>query len=129
MPATESHLPKLCRHKAKNRAFVRLNGETIYFGPWGSAEAREKYDRLVREWLANDRQLPAQIAPAVIDPTAYTIEELCADYLDFARSFYVKNGEMTDEAPRLQAAIRAWVGVEKFAEHHARVQGWYGEHR
>jgi hypothetical protein len=108
----DSHLPQLCRHKAKNRAFVRLNGETIYCGPWGSAEAREKYESLIRGWLANDRTLPEQpITPAAIIADAYTVDALCADYLEFAQQHYVKNGAVTDEVACLKSVIRVWVNL------------------
>lgn len=51
-------MPSYCRHKGKNRAFVRLGGETIYLGSYGSAASHEAYDKLIKEWLANGRTLP-----------------------------------------------------------------------
>jgi len=33
-------VPSYCRHRGKNRAFVRIQGDTIYLGRYGSAASR-----------------------------------------------------------------------------------------
>ena len=77
MPVSEAKIPKMCHHRSTGRAFVRFPGvpgqlkRMIYLGPWGSAVAQDRYDALVKEWLANDRQLPEAMAKA---PTQVTCQ-------------------------------------------------------
>lgn len=111
MPVQESKIPKMCRHKAKNRAFVRLPvGEgkrTIYLGRWGSAEAQDAYDKLMTEWLGNDRQLSPAVAAAPGQAAgAYTVGDLAADFLEHAQRYYVKNGSPTDELGCFRSALK-----------------------
>ena len=47
--------PKLCRNKARNFAYVTLNGKQIYPGKWGSPKAQAAYDRFLIEWLKNSQ--------------------------------------------------------------------------
>ncbi len=42
--------PKYRRHKAKGLAVVTLNGRDIYLGPYGSAESKSEYRRLIAEY-------------------------------------------------------------------------------
>ncbi len=46
-------VPKYRLHKGSGQALVQLNGHRIYLGKHGSEESREKYRRIVAEWLAN----------------------------------------------------------------------------
>lgn len=56
--------PSLRRHKPSGLAVVTLNGKDLYLGPWPATlrkappDARDAYDRLIAEWLANGRRLP-----------------------------------------------------------------------
>ena len=45
--------PAMCRCKGGKHARVRLGGREYYLGPWGSAEARVEYHRLLGEWANN----------------------------------------------------------------------------
>ncbi len=55
-------IPKLCRHKATGLAVVRLQGQDVYCGKFGSADAKAKYDTLILEWLQRGRILPPSIS-------------------------------------------------------------------
>jgi integrase len=44
------------RHVASGQARVTLDGHTHYLGKYGTSESREKYDCLIAEWLATNRQ-------------------------------------------------------------------------
>ncbi|MEX1015937.1 MAG: hypothetical protein WDZ31_04245 [Phycisphaeraceae bacterium] len=57
MPRLTTRPPRMYRDRG--RAYVKIDGQRIGLGRWGSDEARETYDRLIAEWLANDRRLPA----------------------------------------------------------------------
>src|ERR1035437_1428324 len=112
MPVKESHVHQMCQHKSSGRAFVRIDGRTRYLGRWGSADARDKYAALISQWLANDRTLPPEAAmPTAISPEVYTVEALCADYLEFAQGYYLKNGEATKEVGCLKLVIKLWANL------------------
>ncbi len=55
-------VPKYRVHKGSGQAVVTLNGRDHYLGVHGTRESRAEYNRIVGEWLANDRQLPALAA-------------------------------------------------------------------
>jgi hypothetical protein len=42
---------------------VTLDGRDFYLGPHGTEASRAEYDRLLGEWLANGRRLPASAGP------------------------------------------------------------------
>lgn len=53
MPRRTKSLPRIC--KAAGQSVVYLNGHRVYLGPHGSRLARERYDRIVAEWLQRGR--------------------------------------------------------------------------
>jgi len=58
MPKLRNTLPKYRRHKASAQAMVTLDGRDFYLGPLESKAGIVEYDRLIAEWLANNRRLP-----------------------------------------------------------------------
>lgn len=48
-------IPKYRLHRASGQAAVVLSGVWHYLGVYGSPESRERYDRLVADWLAGGR--------------------------------------------------------------------------
>ncbi len=56
MPRLAHQTPKYRKHKASGQAFVELNGHRHYLGPHRTKASKVEYDRLVSEWLANNRQ-------------------------------------------------------------------------
>ena len=99
MPAKPPSIPKLRHHKGSGQALVVIDGKSIYLGKYGTAQAQEQYDRAVAEWLCNGRRV-AQDAPGL------TIAETILAYWNFARTYYRKNGETTDELYGIKAAMR-----------------------
>ena len=106
MPAsTNPHVPAYRHHKPSGLASVRIDGRDIYLGPHGTPESRAEYKRVIAEWLANHKAEPSslngngQAATRVVD-------ELIAAYLDFAKSYYVKNGALTGEYRNIGDALR-----------------------
>ncbi len=59
MPKLKHVSPKYRLHRASGQAVVTLNGHDHYLGPWKSKASEVEYDRLVGEWLAAGRRLPA----------------------------------------------------------------------
>ncbi len=89
MPRLLNTPPKLRLHKASGQAVVSINHRDFYLGPWQSKASRIEYDRLIGEWLANNRQLPAEV------DSPLSINELIAAYWKFAERYYVKDGRPT----------------------------------
>lgn len=102
MVRSSTSIPKHCRHKAKNLGYVRLSGQVLYTGPWASAEAEQKYNRLVAEWLARGRRLP----PSALAGPGYRIADLVADYWVHAEQYYRKDGKPTREIANIRAAMK-----------------------
>jgi integrase len=82
--------PSLRRHKPSAQAVVTLNGKDHYLGPWPATLrkpppcAREAYDRLIAEWLANGRRL----ADPAADAAALTVNELILAFWRHAEQHY-----------------------------------------
>ena len=101
MPRLSKALPKYRKHKATGRAIVTLSGTDHYLGPHGTKASKLEYDRLIGEWLANGRRMPT-----VSIETPISILELCAEYLRFCKTYYVKRGKPTGEQAGVRAAMR-----------------------
>jgi integrase len=95
--------PSYRLHKASGQAVVTLHGKDYYLGPHGSLESRTRYERIVSGWMASP-DTPVQIEPDLAG--ALTVVELAAQYLRWASTYYVKNGEPTTELRNVKRAIR-----------------------
>lgn len=93
-----SRIPPYSQHKPTRQAYVRLSGQHVYLGVYGSPESKDEYNRIVAEWLANGRRLP--VAPEVISVT-----ELCELYWKYASTRYVKDGQPTSTLDHVKSAI------------------------
>src|SRR4051812_25912725 len=98
-----SHIPSYRYHKARQCAVVTIAGKDHYLGRYDSPESRERYHRLVAEWLATVSPAPAAGQPA---PAPLTVDELILRYWEFARTYYVKHGAPTSEQDTLRQALR-----------------------
>jgi integrase len=79
---------------------VTLCGKDLWLGKYNSPESRQKYNRLVAEWLANGRTLP-------VAPEDVTIVELVARFWTHAETFYRHpDGTQTGEAGNFKQALR-----------------------
>ena len=64
MPGVPHAQPPAYRlYKRTGQAVVTLDGNDLYLGPYGSAESRQEYDRLIAEWLTNGRSRPLVQSP------------------------------------------------------------------
>jgi integrase len=104
-------IPKHCPHKASNRGVVRLNGQDHYTGPWNTADADSAYERLIGEWLANGRALPAEpVADRTSTGTAGTgptIAELILAFWRHAEIHYRHaDGTPTSELANYRQSLR-----------------------
>lgn len=102
--APHSNVPKYGFHKASGQARVLLRGHEVYLGPHGSAESREKYDRLIAEFLAAGRNV--NLMPSVTRQDRFCVIDLIAAFKDHAESYYVKDGEPTKTIANLRNTCR-----------------------
>lgn len=93
-----SSAPRYCRHKATEQAVVRLAGRDIYLGKYGTAASQEAYRRVIAEWTQHGGALPSE-------HHEFTVVELLAAYLRFAKTYYRKHGKPTSEISTLKRAL------------------------
>ena len=88
-------------HKASGQAIVTLSGHDHYLGLHDSPASHSAYERLIAEWLGNGRQLvpPTQLG-------TLSVSELLAAYLEFAESYYSRNGKPTSEYVAVRDAMK-----------------------
>lgn len=89
--------PSYRLHRPTGQAVVTIDGKDRYLGRHGTAASRAEYDRLVAEWLANGRRLPAA--------RGLSVNELVVAYFRHAESYYVKDGLPTSEVDTLRQAL------------------------
>jgi integrase len=101
-PRKSSHIPKYRLHRARNLACVEIDGRLIYLGAYNSPESLERYGRLIAEWRARQSGSLSCQSPHG-DPL---LVELMAGYLQWAASYYIKDGRPTSEIGCIKAALR-----------------------
>ncbi len=103
-----TRIPKYRLHKGSGQALVQINGERIYLGKYGSAESKEKYQRIIAEWLVSVSE-PKQgdvTSPATVIRHDLPVNEMLLAYLTFAEGYYAKDGEPTKEFVCMKHALR-----------------------
>lgn len=103
-------LPAMLHHSPSDRARVRINGEDIYLGPWGSEEAAENYRRLCAELLA--APAPPPNPKRLLD--GKTVQDVILGYREH-RADESPNGMHNDERLALKA-LRKLYGRSAAAE-------------
>lgn len=91
-------IPKYRKH-ISGQARVTLNNKDYLLGPYGSAESKAKYARLLAEWQASGSSFGVPVE-------SYSISQLIADYLIYAKKYYGKNAKV--EITKLRPALRTW---------------------
>ncbi len=59
-------IPTFRHHRPTAQAVFTLNGKDHYVGRWDKPDSKEKYDKLIQEWLSNDGSYLNQKIQAVI---------------------------------------------------------------
>ena len=99
-PSRVPKVPSYRLHKPSGQAVVTIRGRDIYLGKHDTPASRSRYDQHIGEWLAAGRTS----AP---DPeTPLSVAELVLQYLNFAKSYYQKNGKPTGAMPGIRVALR-----------------------
>ena len=96
--STAKRVPVLCH--CNGRGYVKLNGQRIYLGPWGSPETDEAYARTITEWLANGRRL-------YVRPDEISVSEVILAYWEHCKEYYRRpDGSLTSQISRVKCAVR-----------------------
>jgi len=107
MPKLLSRAPKYALHKASGRAVVKIGGKLHYLGPYGSAESKLEYRRVVSAWSAEQAGKTVAAGSGVPESDT-TLAELLAAYLQHAESYYRKDGRPTSMLFILRSVARLW---------------------
>jgi len=111
MPKQRPHqIPAYRLHKPSGLAVVRLNGQDIYLGKHGTSDSRARYEQAIAQWLASNRQASTGVGARPFAQSRLTINEFFLAYWEFAKSYYVKNGNPTGEQSNLRDAARMLTG-------------------
>jgi hypothetical protein len=90
------YTPQYRLHKARGLAVVTIDGKDHYLGLYDTAQSREKYDRLIAEWLANGRRLPQPVE--VIANAGPSVNEVILAFMRYAEQHYRRpDGTQTTE--------------------------------
>ncbi len=96
-------IPGYLLHKARNKGRAILNGKTIYLdGAYDSPESRAHYDRIIAELLTKPER------PDLIN---VTIARLAILYVDYAKTYYRKDGKLTPEIGQIRAALKPLIAL------------------
>lgn len=114
--------PAYCLHKSSGRAYVTIDGKTVYLGTHGTQESRDQYDRVIGEWIGRGRTLPtppesSSVSCSVKGPT---INVLAERFWTYCQTYYVdRDGNPSDEATNFKYVLGFLVrmyGTEPAAE-------------
>jgi len=98
----KTRLPKLCRNKTRDAAFVYRDGKKIYLGRWNAPETIAAYRRYIAELTSE----PTRVVGKRDETNAVaTLAELAAAFLTDRAEYYVKNGKQTGQLDRFRAAL------------------------
>jgi integrase len=97
MSKSRKKKPAYLLHKPSGRARVRINGEDIYLGEYGTPASREKYDDLIADWFARNGDVKSYVLE---------IDDLYLLYHEHSLQHYRKNGRLTSEYHCVKSAVR-----------------------
>lgn len=93
------HVPTYRSHRSSGQAVVTVNGKDHYLGHYDSPESRERYAKLIGQYLAGG---------GAAKPTrgyGYTVAHIAIAYLEHARTYYVKDGKVTSQVERIERSL------------------------
>jgi integrase len=107
MPRKSGKVPAYVRHKASGQAVVRIGGRDHYLGVYGTDASHEKYERLIAQWRAMRR---ADVEPSAAigrdNYGALSVDAVLVGYLEFASSYYARDGKTTQEYQEMTYALK-----------------------
>ena len=93
-------LPKYRHHKGSGQALIQIQGRRFYLGAYNSPESQEKYHRYIAQLVT-----PGSTVEVTLPDKPLAINDLILRYFRFAKSYYVKNGQPTDEVAGIRVAL------------------------
>jgi hypothetical protein len=97
---SDNRVPSYRLHKQSGQAIITLDGRDVCLGKFGSPQSKAQYNRLLAEWLANDRSLPTPVQPI-------TVVEVADAFLTHANVYYKhSDGTLTGEVDNCCRALR-----------------------
>lgn len=99
-------IPSVVHHRPTGQAGVRIGGKDIYFGRWGSKEAKQRYAKLIAEIDAVGPATVQAVKAAVAEPDGVSVAEVCEAWVEWADSYYVKAGKPTSTLATFKTPIR-----------------------
>lgn len=81
MPRRPNPIPKLCRHKGTNQAYIRVDGKSHYLGSWDAPDRDERYRRAVGNLTAG-KGVAGDDAPTIAEAAALYLERLDIEIRD-----------------------------------------------
>lgn len=97
------HVPTYRLHKPSGQARVIIDGKHLYLGPYGSEKSRQAYARILAQRFspssAAEEPLPSGVFPDLC------LNELLLKYVEFAETYYVKDGKPTKELVCMKEAM------------------------
>ncbi len=91
-------IPSYRKHSS-GQARVTIHGRCFYLGPYGSAQSKKAYNRLIAEYLASGCQVSFG-TPA----SSLCVSELIAEYISYAKKYYGTG--VNSEYHRIRYALR-----------------------
>jgi integrase len=101
-------VPKYRLHKATGQALVEIRGRRTYLGKYDSPSSHERYRQIIAELMSSPS---TQVSTSSKRTEPLTIDELILLYFQFAKGYYVKDGQPTNEIVALRAALRRLRGL------------------
>ncbi len=97
-----NRIPKYCRHKPTNQAYVRLGADFVYLGVYDSPHSRAEYNRVIAEWLAAGR-----VRNRPEEPCGLSVNEVVLAYWKHAETYYADaDGTPGREMENIKLAVR-----------------------
>lgn len=89
-------VPAYCRHKGSNQAYVKIDGNRVYLGVYGTPDSHKRYTVEIAKWQARQDE-PAQ---------NLTVSHLAVTYIEHCRTYYRKGGAETTEVKCIRLALK-----------------------
>lgn len=102
LPTMSKHIPKYRLFKARNKGFVEVNSKRQYLpGKYNSPESLKAYADFIKKLLSENCDPENQF----VVNESITVEILCVQFLDWAKSYYIKHGQPTGMYKRFQKCV------------------------
>ena len=107
MTTRPQKVPTYRLHRPTNQAVVRLDSRDVYLGKHGSDASREKYRRVLAEWLTTSGPRPSATPPSSAPAPMPSVAEVLLAFWRHAEQHYrAPDGTPSEELGNLKAALR-----------------------